>query len=331
MRFEIIVGVCFVASVAVLAYGLYLLATRRRSLLAQRVQTYTAIEEEAAVAAAADKPQFTAVGRLFNILLGRGYLQRVEEELARADVPMRPSEYILLRLVLAVILFVVGVYGIGYVRSGLFLGLIGYLSPAVFVKVHEKRRREKFVRQLADALMLLTNSLRSGYSFLKGLELVAKEMEDPISKELNRMQREVSLGATVEEALLNLARRVNSQDMDIVVSAFLVQKDVGGNLTEIMEKVAETIRERLRIQGDIKVLTAQGRLSGLVVGLMPIVVFIAILFLGSSEYFAPLWGPPVAMNLGGFDLTWGMVALIAAGSLQLMGFYMINKIISIKV
>jgi tight adherence protein B len=119
--------------------------------------------------------------------------------------------------------------------------------------------------------------------------------------------------------------------MDIVISAFLVQKDVGGNLTEVMEKVAETIRERLRIQGDIKVLTAQGRFSGMVVGLMPIAVFAGIFFFSSREYFDPLWGPPVAWHMGAFDVTFGMVALAAAVALQLTGFYLINKIISIKV
>lgn len=331
MRYEILIGIFFVAAVAVLVYGVYLLLTRRSALLAQRVQTYASIEEEAALTTDTESKRLTAVNRLLNLLLGRSYLQRVEDNLARADVPMRPSEYILLRLVLATVFFIVGFYGVGHLRAGLVLAVIGYILPALFVRTHEKRRREKFVRQLADALMLLTNSLRSGYSFLKGLELVAKEMEDPISKELNRMQREVSLGATVEESLMNLGRRVNSQDMDIVISAFLVQKDVGGNLTEVMEKVAETIRERLRIQGDIRVLTAQGRFSGMVVGLMPVVVFAAIFFFGSREYFDPLWGPPVAWQMGSFDVTYGMLALVAAVMLQLTGFYMIHKIITIKV
>src|SRR5207249_6111463 len=110
----------------------------------------------------------------------------------------------------------------------------------------------------------LRNSLRSGYGFLKGLEVLAKEMSDPIAKELHRMLREVNLGATVDQALLNLGRRVNSQDLDIVISAYLIQKDVGGNLTEIMEKVAVTIRERLRIQGDVRVLTTQVNILGFV-------------------------------------------------------------------
>jgi len=144
------------------------------------------------------------------------------------------------------------------------------------------------------------------------------------------MLREVNLGATIDEALLNLGRRVNSQDLDIVIGAYLVQKDVGGNLTEIMEKVAETIRERLRIQGDIRVLTTQGRLSGFIVGLLPVCVGL-FLVMAAPDYFSIMLGPPVAGHLGRFDISWGMVMLAGALCWELLGFYLIQKIISIKV
>ena len=178
--------------------------------------------------------------------------------------------------------------------------------------------------------MLLTNSLRSGYGFLKGLELVAKEMGDPISKELNRMLREVNLGTTVDDALLNLGRRVNSQDLDIVIGAYLVQKDVGGNLTEIMEKVAETIRERLRIQGDVRVLTTQGKLSGFIVGFMPVAVFL-ILIMSAPDYFSTMFGPPILFHFMGKDVAMGVAMMAAAVGWQFIGFYMIYKIVSVKV
>jgi tight adherence protein B len=143
------------------------------------------------------------------------------------------------------------------------------------------------------------------------------------------MLREVNLGATVEQALTNLGKRVNSPDLDIVISAYLVQKDVGGNLTEIMEKVAETIRERIRIQGDIKVLTAQGRLSGLIVGLLPFVLFLFFLF-WAPFYFEPMFGPPL-IPLFGMDVPVGVLMLSAALFWQLVGGYVIYKVIDIKV
>ena len=153
---------------------------------------------------------------------------------------------------------------------------------------------------------------------------------DPIAKELHRMLREVNLGATVDQALLNLGRRVNSQDLDIVISAYLIQKDVGGNLTEIMEKVAETIRERLRIQGDIRVLTAQGRMSGLVVGLLPFALFI-FFWVKTPDYFNPMFEPPLVPIMAGVNLPVGVLMLFGAFAWQILGGYFIYRIINIRV
>ena len=319
-----------VAACGLLGYGFYLRATRRRAILEERLETYATIEEEAARTTQSELQPSSQVPRLFRMLLGSGYMTHLEDELARADVPMRPSEYLLVRVVLAAFGFLVGRYALGYLHSGIILAVCGFVVPAFVVRSYQNRRRAKFVRQLADALMLLTNSLRSGYGFVKGLELVAKEMSDPISKELNRMLREVNLGVNVDDALLNLGRRVNSQDLDIVIGAYLVQKDVGGNLTEIMEKVAETIRERLRIQGDVRVLTTQGKLSGLVVGLLPFAV-VGILLLYAPDYFGSMFGPPMMGHLFGHDLPMGVVLLFVGLCLQLVGAFVIYKVISIKV
>ncbi len=326
----ILIGIFAAAFVGLFVYGVSLAFGRRRAILAERLETYASIEEEAAVATEAETRQLSGLQRVLNVVLGRSYMQKLEEALAQADIPMRPAEYVLGRLVLAGVGFIVGAYGLGYLHSGLFFAVVGYLLPGLIVRVHQNRRRAKFVAQLADALMLLTNSLRSGYGFLKGLELISKEMSDPISKELNRMLREINLGATVEQAMLNLGRRINSQDLDIVISAYLIQKDVGGNLTEIMEKVAETIRERLRIQGDIRVLTAQGRLSGAIVGLLPLAVAGAIVFLGGGSYFQPMLGPPMQRILG-LELPVGILLLVGAFLFQIIGVYLIYKIINIRV
>lgn len=339
MESILLIAILSGATILVAVYSFYQYATRRRTILAERVRTYAGVEEEAALAADQELRKQSPVARLMDSLAGRGYVERLEDNLARADLPLRTSEYMLIRLVLAGAGLLLGLYGSGQVLHGALLGIsrlvavllavAGFFAPSVFVLFKQNQRRAKFVRQLADALMLLTNSLRSGYSFLKGLELVAKEMDDPISKELSRTLREVNLGATIDEALTNLGRRVNSPDLDIVISAFLVQKEVGGNLTEIMQKVAETIRERLRIQGDIKVLTAQGRISGMIVGLLPVVVFLFI-WLNSPDYFAVLFGDPKT-HLLGLDIPWGVLMLVGAVCWQLLGAYLIYKIVSIKV
>lgn len=318
------------AFIAVIVYAIIQLTRRRSVIIEERVRAYAGLEEEAARAAQAEMPQTSPIGRLLQLFVGRTYFDRIQDELAQADVPMRPSEYLLTRVVLAAVGALVGYTSFGNPTvAATILAVAGFIGPVIFVRIHQQRRRARFVRQLADALMLLTNSLRSGYSFLKGLELVAKEMSDPISKELQRTLREVNLGATIEEAMKNLGRRVNSRDLDIVISAYLVQKEVGGNLTEIMQKVAETIRERLRIQGDIKVLTAQGRLSGVFVGALPIIVAILI-WMSSPDYFNVMFGPPYYIILG-WDVPMGVVLFAAAIFWQAIGAYMIWKIISIKV
>ncbi len=326
----LIIVLLAVAACGLLGYGLYLRANRRRAIIEERLETYATIEEEAARTAQAELRPSSQVPRLFRMVLGPGYMTHLEDELARADIPMRPSEYLLLRVVLASFGFLVGRYALGYLHSGIILAVCGFVVPVFVVRSNQTRRRAKFVKQLADALMLLTNSLRSGYGFVKGLELVAKEMSDPISKELNRMLREVNLGVTVDDALLNLGRRVNSQDLDIVIGAYLVQKDVGGNLTEIMEKVAETIRERLRIQGDIRVLTTQGKLSGVVVGLLPFAV-VGVLSLYAPDYFRSMFGPPIIGHLWGYNVTMGEVLLVIGLCLQVIGAYIIYRVINIKV
>ena len=325
-----LVIILVVVACLLLGYGGYLMATRRKTILAERLETYASIEEEAARTTDEELQKLGQLPRFLRMVLGPGYLSRVEEDLARADIPMRPPEYLLMRVVLVGVGYVVGTYVFDNVQSGIILAVAGLVGPMMFVRIHQNRRRAKFVRQLADALMLLTNSLRSGYGFLKGLELVAKEMGDPISKELSRMLREVNLGASVDDALLNLGRRVNSQDMDIVIGAYLVQKDVGGNLTEIMEKVAETIRERLRIQGDVRVLTTQGKLSGIIVGLMPFAVFLFLL-MSAPDYFASMFGPPIVGHFAGYDIPMGVVMMMVAVGWQLIGAYMIFKIVSVKV
>lgn len=337
MDLALIIAIVAGIVLALVAYGIYITFGRSRQILADRLETYAGIEEEAAIAADAEVRQLSPVPRAVNSLFGRGYLQKVEDALAQADVPMRPGEFILLRFVLGGAGILLSLFllpdlhntSLMALRTGSF-ALFGYLVPGISVRYHRYKRRNKFVSQLADALMLLTNSLRSGYGFLKGLELVAKEMGDPISKELNRMLREVNLGATIDQAMLNLGRRVNSDDLDIIISAYLIQKDVGGNLTEIMEKVAETIRERLRIQGDIRVLTAQGRLSGLVVGLLPVFLLLFFLFT-TPDYFQPMFAPPNFTLLPGVAVPMGVVILGIAFVFQVTGGYVIYKIIDIKV
>jgi tight adherence protein B len=316
-------------AVALLVLGVSQMFGRRQTHLRERLETYTGTELSPEAQAAAALRQ-KILPRLIHVVLGRRYLENEQEALTRADIAHHPREYILTRLGVAAAGALIGQVGTGHVHSAVILGVAGFFVPAMFVRVHQNRRREKFITQLADALMLQTSSLRAGYGFLKGLELVAKEMDDPISKELNRTLREINLGATIEQALTNLGRRINSRDLDIVISAYLIQKDLGGNLGEIMEHVAETIRERLRIRGDIRTLTAQGRLSGILIGVLP-AILCAYFFLRTPEYFAPMLGEPFILFAGGLQLPLGIVLLLLALVWQMIGVYFIYRIINVKI
>jgi tight adherence protein B len=256
-------------------------------------------------------------------------MEKLEMNLYQADMPFRPSEFLLLQGGLGVVGFIVGTQLLGYFHSGLILGLVGLGAPVVVLRMRQHARRIKFAQQLANALMLLVSSLRSGYGFIKGLELVAAEMDDPISKELKRALREIQLGSSVDQALMSLATRVANPDMEIVVCAYLIQREVGGNLTELMERVAETIRERFRMRGEIRTLTAQGRISGVVVGLLPFALS-GLIVLINPGYFKPLFKEPL-MQVGPWTVPVGIMMIAGALALQIIGALWIKRVVSMQV
>ena len=312
-------------TITLVVIGVYSLAVRRKTLLGSRVTTYTKSDAGAAggTPAVAESWQGLKTGPL------APYLERLAMDLNQADMPLRPLEYLCLQVGLAVAGLIIGRQLLGFMHSALILGLIGFLTPMSVMRVRQHHRRTKFARQLADALMLLASSLRSGYGFIKGLELVAAEMDDPMAKELKRALREIQVGSTVDQALLSLSKRVANADMEIVICAYLIQREVGGNLTELMEKVAETIRERFRVRADIRTLTAQGRLSGIVVSLLPLVLS-GLIMLVNPSYFEPLLQPPLA-QLGHWSVPVGVAAIGLAFFMQISGALWIYRIISIKV
>jgi tight adherence protein B len=163
----------------------------------------------------------------------------------------------------------------------------------------------------------MSNALRAGFSFMQAMDMVGREMPDPISKEFSRTYREISLGAITEEALQKMVKRVSSDDLDLLVTAVLIQRQVGGNLAEVLDNISHTIRERIRIKGEIRTLTAQGRISGLIIGIIPPCLIVLLLLINPS-YMQPL----LYTQLG-----WMMLA--AGACTEFIGILLIKKIISI--
>jgi tight adherence protein B len=243
---------------------------------------------------------------------------KVQRDLARANLKLRVAEYYYIRVGTALGLGLV----LGLLRdplSGLVGAILGYFLPRIYVGRRIGSRLGAFNKQLADTITLLSNSLRAGSSFLQSIELVSRETPNPMGEEMGRVVREVNLGLGMEEALANLVRRIRSDDLDLMVTAIGVQQQVGGNLAEILDTIAFTIRERVRIKGDINTLTAQGRMSGYLVAFLPIGIAITLNFINPA-FMAPL-----------FSQLLGQILLGVGGVMMIIGFFAIQKIVSIKV
>ena len=243
---------------------------------------------------------------------------KVQRDLARANLKLRVAEYYYIRIGTALGLGLL----LGLLRdpiSGLVGVFLGYFLPRFYVGRRIGGRLGSFNKQLADTITLLSNSLRAGSSFLQSIELVSRETPAPMGEEMGRVVREVNLGLGMEEALSNLVRRIRSEDLDLMVTAIGVQQQVGGNLAEILDTIAFTIRERVRIKGDINTLTAQGRMSGYLVAFLPIGIAIALNFINPA-FMAPLFGQLIGQILLGVGLV-----------MMTIGFFAIQKIVSIKV
>ena len=246
------------------------------------------------------------------------FVTKVQRDLARANLKLRVPEYYYIRigasLGLGVILFV-----FRDPVSGIVGFLIGYMLPRFWVGRRIAGRLSAFNKQLPDTITLLSNSLRAGSSFLQSIELVSREGGPPMSEEMGRVVREVNLGLGMEEALSNLVRRIKSEDLDLMVTAIGIQQQVGGNLAEILDTIAFTIRERVRIKGEINTLTAQGRVSGYLVAFLPIGLGAALNAINPA-FMEPL-----------FTQTIGRILIGVGAVMMTIGFLAIRKITDIKV
>ncbi len=229
----------------------------------------------------------------------RAYAERWELELERANLKLRPSEYFLARLILAtlgvLIVWLVGRSG-GAFLLGLVAGAVAYMLPAYFVRFKIRGRKERINSQLVETVELIANSLRAGFAFSQGVEVAANRVGPPMSTELSRLLLDVNLGQSLEDALAGLNKRIDSDDVDMVVTAILIQRTSGGNLAEVLDKVTETMRERERIQGEIRTLTSQQRLTAWVLTLWPVALGL-IFFAINPSLTSLLWRTEVGLVL----------------------------------
>jgi tight adherence protein B len=279
----------------------------------------------AAVASAPPASMRERVARLFEPAaqrLGQGNVKRgkkpLAEQLQKADLKLRTSEFIAIQFGLVALLAIIGFLRWGIIQA-ILAGVLGYFIPGFYVRYRMGKRLKAFNNQLGDTLVLLSNALKAGYSFAQAVDTVAKNAVPPMSDEFNRAVREMNLGGSVEEALNNMLRRIESPDFDLVVTAVAIHRTVGGNLAEILDNIAHTIRERIRIKGEIKTLTAQASASGTLITILPIGLAVFLYFV------TPTYFKPMTENFIGWAMIGFAIFLIFIGNL------IIRKITAIEV
>lgn len=206
----------------------------------------------------------------------------------------------------------------GSIITAIAVSIIGFAIPPILVNKARKKRSELFSKQLSEALVLMGNSIKGGFTFLQSIQSVSTDMQPPISTEFSKVLREIHYGVNQEDALRHMVERTNSEDLELLVSAVVTSSQVGSNLTEILDTISSTIRERIKIKQEINTLTAQGRISGMLIGALPVAIVLAIMVL-SPDYFA-----------GFFESSMGKTLIIISIIMETIGFVIINKIINIE-
>lgn len=310
--------------ITVLSFGLLLgllsIRSREDRVMTERLNYFAGGEQ-----AQRQKQKLTPKALLYNciesIANGLGRLQqgkRIELMMQRADWPIRGTEFEAILLLwgglVGLVTFLVTLKGAMF-----FAGLLaGILLGMALLGLRIRRRRKKFTNQLGDMLTMVANALRAGFSFMQAFELIAREMDAPMGREVQLVVNEVNLGNTLESALDNMQRRVASPDFKLVVTAVLIQRQVGGDLASILDTISETIAERVRMKREVMALTAQGRLSGITVAILPFAFTIIMSFINPT-YLMPL----IETDTGRMFVVGGII-------LEILGIIIIRKIVDIQ-
>ena len=239
-------------------------------------------------------------------------------KMQQAGLPLLGSEFIVIDL-MAVALGCIIAFLLTMSLSMAFIGgIAGFAVPWVYLSMKINRRQKLFTDQLQDTLSMVANALRVGFSFMQAMDLISREMPDPMGEEFKRVVQDIRVGSTQEAALERMSKRVNSDDFNLVVTAVLIQHQVGGNLSTILDTISTTINDRIKMKREAKTLTAQGRMSGWVLAALPIGIT-AVLFMINPTYFDPLLRSPMAPLIIGGTIGW-----------MCIGILVINRIVDIK-
>lgn len=321
-----IAGGAGVVAVFILIAGIISMRSERQQEIEERLERYTAEYSSTQLTgssmedpeeAAAEVSLLTA--RLDRALAEREFAKKWRVQLARADLKLTVAEYLALHVISGLGVFLVAWFILfGNPIAGAAAGIAGLFLPRFYVARKQGQRLRAFEGQLPDTIALWVNALRSGYSVLQAMEAISREAPEPTATEFRRVVQEVQLGVSMEAALAHLLNRMPSDDMDLVNTAVNIQREVGGNLAEILEAIAHTIRERIKLKGEIRVLTSQGRITGWLISLLPIILTMLLMVI-SPGYMGNL----VENRMCGWPMLGIGLGLIGTGAA------IIQKIVSI--
>ncbi|MGB2962605.1 MAG: type II secretion system F family protein [Anaerolineales bacterium] len=310
-------------AVVLLVIGVVITVREEQSVLDDRFSHYVEEEFEDAVILA-EEQKTSALAEWFDKQLeGSKFGDRIATNLAQADMKLRPAEYVA-SMVIASFLLAFFAWAVGgqNIVSALIGGILGAMMPRFYMRRQQNKRLVTFGNQLPDMLNLVVNGLRAGYSTMQALEAVSKELPPPLSEEFNRVVKEMQLGIGMEDSLNNLHRRIPSDDLDLIITAINVQREVGGNLAEILDTISYTIRERIKIAGEIKVLVSQVMYSGRFLALLPLILS-GILWFANREYLLEFFAPG--------NLLCGGIMLGIAAIMVIAGYISMNKLADIEI
>jgi tight adherence protein B len=323
MSMEALLAVLMTAGIVCLVAGIDRALRRDRTTLDKRLRryggrAYQLSDEEQKQAASVQVTQLLAK-RVEASISGRMFAAALQTDLARANLKLTVGEFLIVQFAVTAVVGSLAWLLSGLVLVGAVFGAVGWFVPKLWLGRRRAKRLKAFNNQLADTIGLVSNSLRSGMSLVQSMEMISREGEPPISDEFQRVVREIGLGVGPQEALLHLVRRVDSDDLELLVTAILVQFEIGGNLSRILDSIAGTIRERVKLMGEVRTMSAQGRMAGYILSGLPLAIG-GMLMLIAPSYMHALFTPgpwlvlPVAALIGIF-----------------MGSLVIRKLVAIEV
>lgn len=316
-----IATIAFFASLLIFLYTL-LESSSRKDVVIEKLDAYDAdkiLDNEFKLLSSAKVGPIQKIAKLLEKMSSNTNRKKKNATLIKqADLPITYEELVVIKVMAASSL---GLLTAALTKNPFIVILVVvfiWISPIFIINSRKRKKIMAFDAQLNEGLIMIANALKAGYSFMQALAVAAEETQDPFSKEFKGLLKELSLGIPIEDGLNNLLERVPSDDLKLIMNAILIQKDVGGNLAEILENIAETIRERQRIKNEVKTLTAQGKMSATIILVMPFFIAI-IIYLFDNDYIMTLFNTLI----GRFLLVFALIG-------QFFGWLSIKKIIKIE-